>query len=274
MRSFRNAAARLDSVVRGSPAFLLTALAALLISSAITIFGAARASADYYYEHIGWRTAEYKKLDELRAGMNVERFVTELGPAVFVRASPSPVRVGWTPRTHVLVESIFRGRGYWVQAIHDEVGTVWLMAVTSCDESFTPTFQPHSKPPVTLQRTTFAQISPNGNGLRARYFLSAATANSYFYEEAPDINPANYQTFAWGINDACRGWADRIPRDAVVALMDSRLHTETNLTSGVQAFRTTAVVNTYVSTTVMASPDAIWETFPFGVDRRLLGILR
>lgn len=257
----------LDGRVRGSSMFVILALATVFVSSVITIGGAVIRARDYFQATVGWRALESEKLNRLVAGTNIGMFAALLGPPLFVRESSETVSGyygsrGWV--TEPVTESTFRGHGYWVQAIHDRTGLVLVMSVTSCDVTFQPTFDRAAPHPITLHRTTFADLG-SAEYKKLRYFISGATANTYIYEEYYGGNPSNYQTIAWGINDACPYTIDY---SLLGALRDAERGV---LSEGLQTFRQSTAVNTYVETAAQFNEtEGIWKAFQFGADRILL----
>lgn len=195
MADKKNWAERLAEQVQRFPLLVLLALASGIIGAAGTVYAAGQCTWDHYDDTFRWREQEYEKISKLRAGISIERFRELLGSPTFVRAS----------QDGGLTESTFRGRDYWVQAIHNPTGSVVLLAVTSCDEAFRPTFEiPDRIEPkfsVTLNEMYLTDTAEAPS--RVHYYVSGATANSYFYDEYGLGNPGNYKTFFVGIDDAC-----------------------------------------------------------------------
>jgi len=123
-------------------------------------------------------------------GFDIGQFTSVLGPALFIR---------WSDKRDV-VEYTFRGRDFWVQALADPRGLVDIYSATSCDPSFTPTFDPFPGrvPRVTLQRTPLSAIRTHTT---VDYSFSGATGNSHVAEDYYGTNA--YQTFRWDVDDAC-----------------------------------------------------------------------
>jgi hypothetical protein len=148
-----------------------------------------------------WRQAQYRRLEGLKAGYTIAKFDEVLGTPVFSR-----------PAGPGLTENTFQGPEFWVQAISDAHGTVTIYAVTSCSRDFNPRFviplSGHQTASVTLHRTVFAKVLPEGRqgGVMADYQGPGATNDVFFYDTWYGANPGFYKSFAWGINDACPGW--------------------------------------------------------------------
>lgn len=240
---------------------VLLSFAAVLISSTVVVVGTVFHLWDWYSRHANWRTAEYRKLDSLIAGFSLEQFKTTLGSPIFVQVA----------RKSHLVESTFRGRGFWVQTISDNDGVVRSYAVTSCSRTFRPSFRLGTELLV-LQQTTFAEVARQfGGGVVVDYFLSGATANSYFLESFYGGNPTNYKTYGWGIDDACPARSDPYGYFGHRRPLFQEYHGElSGLPRVAREFRAAAAVNTYVETAPGADIEQIRRSFQIGVDRILV----
>ena len=159
-------------------------LGAILVFVSAGIFIVERATATWF-----WRGGEYDKLTSLRAGFDLRYFEDQLGP-------PFTSRVSGGYR-----ESGFKGRGYWVQAVSRH-GTVELYAVTSCDESFHPTFTvAGSDVEIELNRDHFADVLPEGDP--AFDYSIGASAPSLFYDAIYGGTGGFYKTTLWGLSSLC-----------------------------------------------------------------------
>jgi hypothetical protein len=249
-----NWAERFADRAKRTPLLVLLSFAAVLISSVVVVSGAVVNGWNWYSNEVQWRDDEYRKLRSLRAGFSLESFKEALGSALFVRPSEN----------RKLVESSFRGRDYWVQAVSDRYGVVQLYAVTSCDLDFKPVFKSIDNPPIVLNETRFSELFDDAD---ADYFISGATANSYLIESFYGGNPSNYKTYAWGINDACPathtflelgGGAPKY-RGPVSHAADS-----------IKRFRKRAAINTYAETAPFVDLASLRKSFQIGVDRILI----
>jgi hypothetical protein len=207
-----------------------------------------------------WREVEYAKLDQLRGGLSLDHFKSVLGTALFVTAS----------NDGRYVEYLFQGRAYWVQAVADSAGSVALMSVTSCDQSFRPQLNRNQRSSsqfsVTLQKSAMSDVGATPS--RLRYFVSAATANTYFYDEYYGGNPGNDKTYWFGINDACPSTYE-LPRNAAgeIAFFGREVELSPD-DPDVVAFRRSAIVNTYAESGVFGGTEAA-DAFQVGADRIL-----
>ncbi|MFG1681640.1 ETEC_3214 domain-containing protein [Nonomuraea sp. NPDC049269] len=193
---------RFDSWTKRNFTIVVIVFVALLASSIITIISSVSSAGDWYTRTFNWRENEYRKLTGLQAGFSMEKFKSTLGDPLY-RA-----KVSNTGRK--LIESVFPGRGYWVDVLSDDSDVVLAYSVTSCNRQFQPTFRPNMNPssPITLNKTTFADIPVNSDA-DTTVFLSGATANSYIYQSIYQGNPSNYKTHAWGLNDACQWFSTK-----------------------------------------------------------------
>lgn len=171
---------------------------AAVISAAVVVFGAGLYVHDRYRENHRWREVEYSKLRSIHAGYTLARFEAVLGAPIFFRIDG---------RSN-LREASFRRRGYWVQAVSRDDGTVLLYSVTACTRNFHPEFEVvgFKGAGVTLGKTTFDKVMrrPDDQYVVVNYFRGV-TANTTYIDEVYGGNPSNYKTYAWGVNDACPG---------------------------------------------------------------------
>ncbi len=243
-------------------AVLTLTAAALAVTAGIAWSGAPLHSASTASASASRDQTAYATLNSLTAGMYIGRFESALGIPVFVKASAGGGRT----------EKTFDGPGYLVQTIQDSTGTVELMAVTACRPDFNPTFAT-AIGDVTLGRSTLGNQKLAGEKTQPPfdplYFLSPATANSYFYDQYYLGNPGNYVNDIVGLNDACKTTADFKPLIALGYPALSKL-TRANVatTPGIQQFRDSAVINTFAETAPQyTNVAAIIKGFQIGADR-------
>lgn len=247
--------------VRSTPVVVLLVLAALVISSIITISGGAAWAVDQYTNHFRWREGEYDKLKALHAGFSIEKFTEVLGSPTFVTRSPDGS----------LTEGTFRGRDYWVQAVYDSSGLVKLFAITSCSAAFRPTFTSYIGK-ITLNESHMNETSTPPT--RTLYFLSGATANSYFFDEYAGENPSFYKTFLLGINDACPAVANDVytmAEKGEIPFASPRYNDVAFSATDeiVRTFRERSVANTYAETAPGVALSEVGGPFQIGVNRIL-----
>lgn len=191
-----NQAEDVEGRIKRNPVIGTLIVAALVISSVLTIAGAVGGTWGWVQQRTEWRAREYKKLTALRADYSIEKFKEQLG-------SPQYVHVMTKQK---LTENTFKGRDYWVSAIRNSEGTVVQYAVTACDAKFQPTFEfgkgGSSEGSVTLNVTTMPDMD-HLLTLQADYVFPGNTANNYMFEVFYGANPGGYRTYAWGVNDAC-----------------------------------------------------------------------
>jgi len=136
-----------------------------------------------------WRGGEYDKLTALRAGFDLRYFEDRLGPPFASRTSNGYRENGFT------------GRNYWVQTVSRR-GTVELYAVTSCDQSFHPTFTiAGTNIEIELNRDHLADVLPEGDP--AFDYSIGASAPSLFYDAIYGGTGSFYKTTLWGLSSLC-----------------------------------------------------------------------
>jgi len=215
------------------------------------------------------REAEYATLTQLRAGINIAKFEEALGSAYFIRGS----------KDGAFIEKTFRGPGrsdpgarpdYWVQAVQDSLGTVQLMAVTSCAPDFNPEFNGPAGN-YTLNKSTFAS-APDRMPTELRYLTSGATANSYYYDHYYFGNPGYYKDFFVGIDDACPEQLDDASLKVIfdTVKFGKPIPFKDATDPAFKAFREKSIVNTYAETAPLARLADILAAFQIGADRILV----
>lgn len=261
-------ASRFDRWIRRSWPFVLLFLVAAALPTAYAVTQLVSIGRDYYRDTYLWRDDEYDKIASLHGGISIAKVEEILGSPLFVRASEDGS----------LTESTFEGRDYWVQAVHDQQGTTQLIAVTSCAADFRPRIEtPFGR--VVLNESVFDSLTIEPYELR--YFLSGATANSFFFDAYAGGNPGLYKTYFLGINDACpavRNYAI----EGQIDVFEYGYYDGVDFASGestFEDFRANSVINTYAETYLAAStrpdvgifiePSRILESFQIGVDRLL-----
>jgi hypothetical protein len=264
---------RFDAWVRRRTIVLMLILAALLLGAITDIRHEVQGVMRWYHEEKNWRDREYEKLTSMRAGFTLQKFEETFGAPVF--RLPSRLPSG----DKRFVESTFQGRDYWVQVISAHTtGAVLLYSVTSCSTKFNPTFPIGPGAAVTLNKSTLASVTPDLPRLFSDYFLSGATANSYFYDFGYGGNPSNYKSYAWGLNDACLN----LPHPGEYVTVsgpglgmgfggDGAYQGPTSAGGReVTRFRQRAVVNTYAELAPLLDIREIRPSFQVGVDRILV----
>ena len=170
------------------------------------------------------------------------------------------------PRTRVLVQIVWRT---------GSTATTYY-AVTSCSESFNPTFRLPDGTPIRLNKTTLGTLLFNSKtDPWADYFFPAATADADFYDIDYEGNPGNYKTFAWGFDDACLNlpsWTKYEPRNIGEPLVRvSQFQSPVSRApAAVELFRRRLPVNTYAETAPTVNFSDANTAFQVGVDRILI----
>jgi hypothetical protein len=259
---------RIDGWVKTNPVTVVIVAAALLLSSTIAIVTFVT---DLAEQIIDWIDDEpdprLAQVAQLRGGMSLERFREVLGAPLFVTAPPS---------TDAYREAVFQGKGFWVQAIIDQHDTVQLWVISSCDESFRPTFSIilgveavdvtlHTSPMTVLDGrmhidASIYQIPGGSRPLRLFDLLSAG-------------NPSGFVTYGVGVNDAC-------PLDSG-PIQEMLVATEQNVFSwdasppdltenAVVRMRETLKINSFAQSAPFANVAEIVASIPLGADRQSL----
>lgn len=259
-----NWAELLKTALEKHPLIIIIALFITAISQLIILGQGYQQVQNIYKSTIGWRSTEEQIINRLSASINIAVFEKNLGIPVFVQTREE------------ITEYSFSRKGYWVQAITDQAGTVLRYAVTVCDPSFKPTFKYNPVGNlVTIGVTTFSEVADSIDSVEADYFLGVNTANAYMTEKAYYGNPSNYQTVWWGLNDACNFYENISDSDHAYLLdIEFSDNKEIDLADQkVNEIRARTKINTFGISSpfegVIASNKA-YSKFQLGVDRVLL----
>ena len=253
---------RLDHFIRQSTPVLLIGLFLFVVTTAGALLALGEAGWSWYDHKYRWRVAEYRRLNALHAGFTERKFEELLGTPAFYEISDDR---RWSERT-------YRGRGYWLQTVARRgSNAVAFFAITSCSQSFNPTFRLPDGTRITLNKSTLASIDlPFAT---ADYFAPGATANAHFYDILSGGNPENYKSFAWGFNDPClnmRRWDQFADVRTFGEFGGSYQGPSEGGGAGIQAFRQKLPVNTYAETAPTVGFAEGARHFQVGPDRILI----
>lgn len=248
-------------------------LVAAVMTALQVIAGTISSGIESARNRIDWRRPVYESLQSLAAGFSVEKFDEVLGAPVFVRRHER-----WTERS-------YQGRDHWVQAVVNSEGVVDFYAVTSCEDSFRPSFTlPYSGREVRLRRDTLETGMVDEPS--SAYFVPGATASFSLFDHTYQGNPGNYKTYVWGLNGTCLGdfFDSKMEEELILPFgPEGAIHTyysnEGPPPEGVVEMRRRARINTYAETSVSVELTDLplrindfdeGEGFEIGVDRILI----
>jgi hypothetical protein len=221
----------------------------VLVSQVIRDGGAA---VSWYRRTYDSRSVEYARLAQLHSDLKLAAFDEQLGPPLYQSHSSD----------HHWTQYLFQRRNYWVQALTENGGdTVRAFAVTTCDQSFTPSFYEFGRK-IVLNRSHVADLH-SGLPLVSFHWTVPADQPPWFYTMVGGSHVDNFQSFALGEDAACGVNAARIrwkpPRgknyfQGTVAL--GRIS---------KPFAQSLVTNTFAE---WGPSQAYWpsKSFPIGVD--------
>jgi hypothetical protein len=169
---------------------VVIALAGFL--SAIAVISTWVYEADRLYKSdFQWQRSSAKLLEALHAGYSLQFFTQKLGVAEIVHS---------TSRGYL--ESIYQGRGYWVEALTRDNSEVRFFSVTVCNRSITPRFDMSGVGVVTLNESTLDSVASSA---QYNYWFSglggwdSPTMKEFDYGGFQ----GGYRTFMWGLSSAC-----------------------------------------------------------------------
>lgn len=296
MKDTGTRAERFEARVRRRWFLVLLSLITLIISAVATIVGTGAQLYRWYEREHNWREAEVRKLQGLKAGFTLEHFRKVLGAPLFAAESrpedEAEVKKNYDQDRAAypdaffseplsgLTSFTFKGRGFWVQAVVGTDGIVLGYAITACDNELRPMFDRPDARAITVNQDTFASLG--GKGTELNYFTPGATANAYYVEYVYGGNPSNYQTFGWGLNDACPNFRTRVNESEGGAPIDPDFLDSWEYQGDiadapvyVRRFRDRAIVNTYAETAPVADFQAVFfDYFQVGPDRIQVRTLR
>lgn len=263
----RSRAHRLTDRLAGSPLGVVVKsvlLVAAVVGALVVIADAGLGVRDRWQREFNWREPAYRKLTSLHAGFSIRRFEQVLGTPVFERVKGK------------FREQTFRGRDYWVQAVSNAQGSVFLYSVTSCDPEFRPTFKVTGLPrPVTLQKSTYSQATTDTQSLHnIDFFASGGPGGSRFFETVAATNPSNYKSLGFGVSEACPGWFHEYLSPSFRALLPpirraSYLGPLKGAPAWVVTFRRQRRVNTYAESAPNVRLEPSVTAFQLGPNRLL-----
>lgn len=193
--------------------FLVTIwIVVVTFSSLITIVDGQNILRDFLQNKVFYTRTMYRKLSNIRPGVNIEYLANEFGTPVYKNKIAEE-----------LYEYIFVYPEFYLQAITYN-DSVIRVAITTRNSSFKPTFNPpglmeNHNTQVTLNETLYSEFSQLSSQC-----LFFAGVRRYGYAESYYLgNPSNYQTFYLAINDAGNRSVDD---DNIVSLLFDKQNTE------------------------------------------------
>jgi hypothetical protein len=169
---------------------LIVAIAGLL--SAIAVISTWVFNADKLYKSdFQWQRSTANLLESLHAGYSLPFFTQQLGVPAIVHS---------TSRGYL--ESIYQGRGFWVEALTKDNSEVKFFSVTVCNRSITPKFDMPGVGVVTLNESTLKSVTPS-----AQYDYWFGGLGGWDSPTMKEFDyggfQGGYRTFMWGLSSAC-----------------------------------------------------------------------
>lgn len=195
----KNWAQRMRKWIFSCPLIIIFVLIAYFIGQ-FDIIGRGLNSANNWYKNkYKWQEIETKKINDLKAGMNIDQIKENFDEPLYVESENG------------ITENIFKGKGYWLQTFSSEK-SILFYSVTDCDNQFDPAITINSDSgkdkTLTLGKSTLNNFdndySPNIYfPTYILYHPPSGSADSYFYEGIYLANPGDYKTIFFGINNIC-----------------------------------------------------------------------
>jgi len=162
------------------------------VLSSIAVITAWMYGADRIFrKDFGWRQTVVATVTGLHAGYSIQYFKSQLGV---------PVESHSTSRG--FKEDVFKGRGYWVEALTKGSSEVMFYSVTVCDPSIDPSFTMPNVGSVTLNHSSLASVTSSA---QYYYWLEGLGGT-----DSPTMKEFDYgglqggfRVFMWGLSSAC-----------------------------------------------------------------------
>ncbi|MFF8359341.1 hypothetical protein ACF063_38460 [Streptomyces chartreusis] len=153
-----------------------------------------------------WRPAEYRRVQDLRAGQTYERFKRRLGGPVY-----RPKGIPFSPNAPGYQRVLFHPRSeYWVEAITGPGGVVAVYTVTSCDKDFNPRFYVRKErgtgSAVRLNKTAMSDVvrlDDPGVKVRTAITQTGTVHTMSAFQQVRKYAGDRFRDFAWGVNSSC-----------------------------------------------------------------------
>lgn len=244
------------------------------VGAVVSVMTAVRSVDHWYDERFRWREVEERRIESLRPNVHVDDINRKLGRPRIVTPSESGE----------MTAHVYQGRGYWVQAVTDTSSNVLMVSTTICDLELRPTWRMwDSREKYVAVTANRSKAVPTGTVRPSGYQwqFPGATNNVYAFVLYSGGNPTNYQTYAWGFNDACEADFSAIPEgDPGDVLSDHWVSGEYEDTSAsppiteeipasIERVYRQVDVNTFAIFGVMAEPEALVREFQIGANRIL-----
>lgn len=242
---------KFKKVIDKNPITVSLLIIVFFISSFFTILQGFSFVNNFYQNTFKWKEQEYIKINSIRPHMSQAKFNEVFGMPSYVRKNKKN-----------LMEYLYKKRSYWIETISNDSGEVLFYAITSCDKNFKPEITPNPiRRTIVLQESTLKSVGSDANSLN--YFLSGATANSYFFDWYDWGNPSLYESVYVGVNDVCFPFGENIKNPDIFFKPADYIYDPKN--SEIDNFRRSTVINTYAESVSEASN--LMDYFQIGVDR-------
>ena len=160
-----------------------------LAATVVTLNQGYQLSQGLYYKY-NWKEVEQSKIDRIVPTTSIRYIEGILGQPEIESTIDEFLGI-----------NIYKEREYWVSAVYEKKSyETLIVSFTACD-SFRPHF--NNNPTGKTIKLGETKMSDNGDEVAQFYFLSGATAPSYFFEKFYHGNPSRYQSVYIGISEIC-----------------------------------------------------------------------
>jgi hypothetical protein len=228
--------------------FIILWLIIVFLGSLITITDGINILIDKYNNTLGYKHLQYTKLASLKPNIDINNYIDEFG-------KPTRITTNKELKTKTYV---FNNKYYYLDAITDNDGTVFVYGVTTKSDDFRPRFTiPDRGKVITLNQSTLFDIYPekielelgspksddlflNNVGDHCASFMGVRRFG--YFETHYLANPGNYQSIIIGVNDA--GYI-RNPKEMLHAIFPDGMDKEKKCTTITADDRRHVIINSY-----------------------------
>lgn len=193
---------RIEKLFFNNPIYIFIWILVVFLSSIITITNGFGILIQKYNSTLGYKQDQYNKLSKLRTNVDINLYIEDFG---------KPTRIV-SARDLDYKTYIFNNKYYYLYAVTNSDGAVFIFGVTTKTADFQPTFiVPNGQGKITLNKTSLYELSPEV--IKINYKSAKSPSDNFcygyrwtkrfgYYETHYLGNPGNYQTVIVGINDA------------------------------------------------------------------------
>jgi len=242
---------RIKKWIQKQPIVFIFSLALVVISSFVTITEGIFKIKNYYENTIGYKKSMCRKIDLLSVDTQIDYFVNTLGYPIFKNAGK------------YYSEYIFINKYFYVQAICNTSGKVFMFSVTTRDGKFNPEFKTpfyganENSMSLILGKTKFAEIHNTPSNVKGEIDVHT---HGVYVERYYLGYSGNYQEYIV----ACTDVGDSGGGSDWLSINEFALTDSGRMTLSHQKFREECVINTYAIISSLHDENIDIDKLPIG----------